>query len=300
MTKNIAILHRIVILLVLLGGGQVLAQQALPNGRFLQDSVKLGEPVKYILTYKHSPDLEVFFPDSSYDFSPFEYIDKEFFPTVTDSTGSLDSVVYTLATFEIENIQGLAVPALIHKEDQEESDKIYPEKDQVALIELVEQVSDPAELFENTTAAKVNRQFDTEKWSLIAGGVLGVVVILGLVFNKPVRKAYRLKRLRNQHRHFMATYEGLIHKDIDDQKLEKVIKLWKGYTAKLVDMPLYSYTTKEIQRTIPDEKLNDSLKNIDRYIYAGLQDDQIKEHLHYLRDFSLDAFNKKVEEVKHA
>jgi hypothetical protein len=44
----------------------------MPRGKFLEDSIRIGEPVRFILSFKYPMDFEVIFPDFLYDFSPFE------------------------------------------------------------------------------------------------------------------------------------------------------------------------------------------------------------------------------------
>ena len=57
--------------------------------------------------------MEVIFPDSSYNFSPFEWVSKEYFPTHTNESGSLDSVVYTLTCFDLAPVQQLVDPRIV-------------------------------------------------------------------------------------------------------------------------------------------------------------------------------------------
>ena len=84
-----------------------------PKGKFLSDSVKVGLPVKYALSYRHKATADIFFPDSSYNFTPFELVKREYFNTITDENGSLDSVVYTLISFEVSPVQELSLPVYV-------------------------------------------------------------------------------------------------------------------------------------------------------------------------------------------
>jgi len=106
--------------------GLALGQHQRPYGKFLSDSIKIGQPVKFSLCFKHPVDMEVFFPDSSYDYSPFEFIDKQYFPTRSDSFSSTDSVVFTLMSFEIYKVQVLTLPVFIFPGKEDELSAGYP------------------------------------------------------------------------------------------------------------------------------------------------------------------------------
>ena len=60
---------------------------------FLADSLKIGEETAYYLSARYPRDLTVLFPDSTHAFLPFEYVDREYFPTQTAGGISVDSTV---------------------------------------------------------------------------------------------------------------------------------------------------------------------------------------------------------------
>ena len=63
----------------------VSAQSLKPRGYFSADTVKVGEPVHYTLTFRYPRNLEVVFPGEEAQYVPFEYLDRTFFPTRSDS-----------------------------------------------------------------------------------------------------------------------------------------------------------------------------------------------------------------------
>ena len=93
--------------------GLLNAQQLVPKGLFLSDSIKIGEEVIYSLSIEYPRGSNLIFPDSLYDFSPFEYIKKTEFFTKSDSVKSFDSVIYYLSTFEIDPVQKLTLPVFL-------------------------------------------------------------------------------------------------------------------------------------------------------------------------------------------
>lgn len=119
--------------LFLVAGPGVFAQK--PKGVFLQDSLSVGKPISFSLSYWHHPSQDVFFPDSTYDFSPFRFVSETFITTKTLGGRSLDSVVYSLVSYEIDSIQRLRLPVFILREG--DSLKLFGEADSVFFKEMV-------------------------------------------------------------------------------------------------------------------------------------------------------------------
>ncbi len=75
-----------------------------PKVYFFEDSVMVGKEIKMALSYRHSSKSDIIFPDSSYDFTPFQFVRYELFETRTEEGKSLDSVVYTLVTYALDSV----------------------------------------------------------------------------------------------------------------------------------------------------------------------------------------------------
>ncbi|MEH0157941.1 hypothetical protein V6R21_27975 [Limibacter armeniacum] len=269
-----------------------------PVGRFKADSTKVGEVVHYALTYRHDPDMEVFFPDSTYDFSPFEYMGKEYFPTVTDITGSLDSVVYELTTFELDELQELSVPVIL-MQNAAKADTIYPEKDGVYLQKVVLSMPDSVKLMENANLATVPKQFNYPYYLIALGVLLLLGLIVLLVFGKQIKKNIVIRRLQRTHTKFVEEYSGLTNGNMDVEHLEKALGIWKSYTGKVKNMPLQSCTTREISALVSDQNLGKSLKELDKAIYAGIRDGGVPVALNTLKQYAETAYEQKIQEVRN-
>ncbi|MEN9960597.1 MAG: hypothetical protein RL045_849, partial [Bacteroidota bacterium] len=86
------------------------------KGKFLEDSVVIGQPVHYSLYVSHPKAQEVFFPNANQNFGAFETVKREFFATKTTASGSLDSAVYTLRLFNLAPVQKLQIPIYLLQE----------------------------------------------------------------------------------------------------------------------------------------------------------------------------------------
>ena len=163
------------------------AQQTTVHGRFIGDSIKIGEPIKYTLAARHPASQPVVFPDSTYSFTPFEIQGKKYFPTSTKDNVSLDSAVYTLATYEIDSVQMLALPVfVIHKKD---CTAVYATPDTIVLKQLTGKP--PQNVEAKDLPLKSNADYLSVRWIfnyplalIIAGVIVMVLVIVWINFGK--------------------------------------------------------------------------------------------------------------------
>jgi hypothetical protein len=272
-------------------------QQYAPEGRFLQDTVKVGEVIRYAVVWKHLPQQEAIFPDSTYDFKPFELRNKLFFPTRTAAL-STDSVVYELATFELDTVQRFALPVYVLNE--KDTTTLRTKVDSIYLQPTVAQLPEQIQVVENAAFVNIPDEFNYPYW--VAGVViLGVVgTVLFVLFGGRIRKRFRINRMRKQYERFIAEYEKTVEKYTDLTVTEKGLKIWKDYLENLQDIPFSSYTSKEIANIIPDTKLNDALKNLDRAIYGQRVNELLKDSLLVLRTYAQEAYELKLKEVQNA
>ena len=102
---------------------QVQSQDLEVEGYFMQDSAKLGERVGYVLKAKSKPGVNIVFPDSTHNFSPFVLLEKKSFISSTQEDVTIDSVVYYVSNFSLDPVATLSLPvyevfrfdSLVHK-----------------------------------------------------------------------------------------------------------------------------------------------------------------------------------------
>jgi hypothetical protein len=276
------------------------AQEIVTDGYFLADSMKIGEEVEYSLYIQYPKNSEVIFPDSTFDFSPFEYYSKRFFSTRVDSLLAYDSVVYSVASFEIDKVQYFQLPVFLLK--GKDSINIMPELDSIYLMEMVVQVPDSLILRENIAFQDVSLAFNYP-YLMIGLGILVVLLIVAyFVFGKTIRKKIRLYRLRKEYEKFSASFEkGIsnVRKNNDVTLIEEVLVVWKKYMEKLEDKPFTKYTTREILNSGYDQLLKDVLRSIDRSIYGRFDDEEIHKNFESLEDFTLDRYKLRIRDVSN-
>lgn len=264
-----------------------------PVGRFLTDSVQIGKPIEYALSFRHLPNQEVFFPDTTYNYYPFELKRRDFFPTNTENGISVDSVIYTLETFDINKIQGLALPIyLLTKKD---CTSVFSLRDSVFLKEYIGTDLNQS-LKTNTKAAPIQLQVDYPRVVIFLLGLLFVSGLIYTFFGKAISKQYNLFLFTRRHKDFVSNYKKMVRGTLNDTNISRALVLWKNHLEWLEKRPYSSYTTKEIIEKIPSERLSEALKDVDSAIYGGILSTQMPFAMNVLLDTAVEIYkNRRVE-----
>jgi hypothetical protein len=283
-----------VMLSPLLAGAQVKAV-------FLEDSMKIGEPVRYAFSFSHSPETEILMPDSTYNYYPFEFIRKEYFPTRTLNNVSHDSIIYYLRTFETAKYQRYALPVFIIANG--DSSPKYAQPDTIFLKEMIKSMPEKLMLMENTGLNRIEKKYNYPYTIAISLTTLAVLLIAFITLGKPVRRRYKLFIVRRSHQIFLKNY-GQLENDFSASKsgtaLEQALFLWKTYISKLENKPVNTFTTTELIALYNKEELKTGLQTIDKAIYGGLISVDTEQALKSLRKFSEKRFRKKKKEIINA
>ena len=156
----------------------LMGQETKPKADFQKDSLKIGEIVPFTFSYIDRKNRPVIFPDSLYDFSPFELVSKEYYNTQSDSINSIDSAVYYLTTFEIDKVQKLSLP--VYLVTGGDSLPVFSNVDSIKLWEVVLDLPDSVDLAETTAYIPVSREFNYPYLviGLVLLGIIGLIVLL--------------------------------------------------------------------------------------------------------------------------
>ena len=275
--------------------------QERPSGKFLKDRIKVGEHVQYTLSLKYSSEKEVLFPDSSFNYFPFDYVEKRFFKTRTEGAFSIDSAVYTLASFETDTVQQLALPVFyINNGD---SIKVSANPDKIILVPTVTVVADSVKLMQNTNYVKVDKQINYTDWFIGVFLFILIVIVFILSFGESIARKLKFRRLHRQHDKFVKNFASLtqgLGEENFQVKLQEIYTLWKKYLQQISNRPYSSYSTREITAIFKEEDLKNALMDIDRGIYAGKYSDNFAKNTATLSKYSEKAFKLKLSKEKYA
>lgn len=277
------------------------AQEISPYGKFLKDSVMVGEEVQYSLSVKYPSDWHVIFPDSTFNYEPFEFYTKSYFPTRVDSAYAYDSAVYTLSTFEIDLVQKLQLP--VYLLEGNDSTTVLAQPDSIILKELVTVLPDSLKFRENLAFQVVDYAFNYPYFMIGIGLFAALLLVTYFIFGKTIRAKIKLYRMRKAYEKFSLQFDrGIIkikQSETNSQLIEEILVTWKKYMEKIEDRPFTKYTSKEILKVGFENELKEVLQNIDRSIYGAMGDEEMHKNFEALEDFTLERYQKKIKEVQN-
>lgn len=282
----------------------VSAQEIKVTSGFVKDSVAIGEPVTYYLTARYPESVMALFPDSTFKFSPFEFGEKQFFPTKTMNGISYDSAVYNLSTFEIDKTQFLSLP--VYVTTARDCTAFESTRDSIFLIEQIK--IPPTDtvaiknlpLKSNTLYERVLTEFNT----LILIIVLGVLVVAAIVtwifFGKRIIRYFRVRKLEKKYRQFVQVFSKQaeeVSQAFSREKTESALSTWKKYLEQLERKPYTKLTTREVVKMDGDSSLGNSLRLIDNAIYGNQT--AVAEPLKALSTIAEQRFTNKINQIRH-
>jgi hypothetical protein len=273
----------------------LMAQEIQLKGQFLQDSMGLGEPVEFTLSAKYPAEMQILFPDSTHDFSPFEYQSKKYFTTKTDSLFSFDSAVFTLLSFEIEQFQQLRLPVFIILE--EDSNSVYTQADSIFLQEMIPVVSDTLQLKTNTIFLKVDKDFNYPLLIVILVILLIIIVLVIVFFGKKLRLKWQIWRLGRKHEKFLELFRPQVTNP-KTEEVEKLLFTWKKHVEIISKRPYAKLTSKEIHIMHQDDILYQNLQKMDKNIYSSVKDVNLSETFLFLIDYADFIFKERIKELQ--
>jgi hypothetical protein len=274
-----------------------------PEGYFLKESLAVGEPVRYVLSLRYPTNWQVLFPDSLYDYSPFELIQKHYFSTRSSEGFSTDSVVYELRSFEMSERLSLRLPVFVLLKG--DSLPLFPRASQMYLkrtlpLEMaIDSLSPRADTELIPIPLPKNYPLQISLWLLAL-----VLLVLGwLLFGKRIRRQLRLLELRRKYRNFEESFNkkiNVIQQKQQVKDIEQALFLWKMYLEEIDKKPYSSFTSKEIIREGGSHYLEESLLSIDKAIYGQIIEANLPRHLVYLRRLARRKYINKKEEILQA
>ncbi len=271
---------------------------------FVPDSVIIGDEAAFYLTATYPKKQQLIFPDSSFNYTPFEYIRKRYFTTQTKDSLSYDSTVYVLSTFEIERVQKLQLPVfLLHQQD---CTTYLSPKDSVLLKELVNPAPPDTVKAENLPLIS-NTAYEPVAWLLnyplllyLGGGLIILSISIWILFGKKIRKHFAVKRLIKDHQTFIdrySNYSQQLQQSFSTHQAEQLLLYWKKYMELLDTKPYTKLTAKETAVLLNDVALGNQLRLVDAAIYGNNR--QVEAPITFLKEHAISTFEQKLAQVKH-
>jgi hypothetical protein len=285
-------------------GASIQAQEVKVRGGFFEDSVHVGDVPRFYLTATYPSELNVLFPDSTFNYKPLEYETKQYFTTRTRDGISYDSVIYSLGVFELDSLQVLFLP--VYLANEKDCTKFISNPDTLLFKTVIHDVKTDTlvlkklPLKESIAFHPIDTMINYPVVSFVAGTILVVVALGWFLFGKRIRKHYRMKRLIKAHHAFIQVFTkeiGSVQSEHTPAVTEATVAHWKKYMEQLERKPYTKLTSKEIQRIESDENLGNILHSIDASIYG--HSTATASLFENLKVFAQQRFHKKLEEVKN-
>jgi hypothetical protein len=273
----------------------------LPQAYFRQDSMYVGEHVRLILVYKHGKNQEVLFPDSAFNFYPFEFIKKTFYNTHSDSITSIDSIAYTLTSFELEPELNISLP--VYMLNDGDTSTLYSENASIQVAMFVKNISPNDSLSINTNYIQLSPSFNYPYYGLGLMILLLIIIFVLLFFRKKLLKFYRLFLMEKDYNKFFKSYEQFekeYQSNNSTEILEDTLSVWKIYLEKLEKVPYSTFTTKEICAKFDYNQLTSSLQNFDKAIYGRKIQENLQNSFVTLKETAIYRYQLKQKELRDA
>ncbi|MEP0367131.1 MAG: hypothetical protein ABJN36_14795 [Cyclobacteriaceae bacterium] len=277
------------------------AQEIKVRGGFVQDHFEVGDNVDFYLTATYPEGVELVLPDSTFNFAPFEYSAKKYYPSKLKGENVYDTAIYTLQCYEIDPIQYLKLPAIILKSG--DSTLFYSQTDSILFNQLAKQVSDTTKLKTNLSYADVDTGFNFILFWIIIGVLVILIAAAILIFGKKVLKAIKLRKLKKDYIQFtdeLTMYIRDLKANPQKNTAEAAISKWKQFAERMEKKPYSKLTSKEILNLGYTRELADPLKSIDRFVYGGQTDENLYKQFHSIEDFTQHRYAMVVEEIKNS
>lgn len=279
------------------------AQDVVVKSGFFLDSLRVGDETGFYLSATYPSHLNVIFPDSTFDYSPFEFQYRRYFTTSTSNGKSYDSVIYYLSTFEVDDVQTLSLP--VFQLNPLDSIAYRSNVDTILLASLAKDIPDTLTaqnlpLRENTLYEDVPHPFNYPILIIGLAILLVIAAIVWIGFGKKIRRYFKLKKLSQAHNKFIETYSRQVETvkaEFSPLYAEQALVHWKKYMEQLEAKPYTKLTTRETTRLENNEALGHPLHSIDGAIYG--HNTSVVEPLENLKQVADQRFARKLEEVKH-
>ena len=277
-----------------------IGQEIKVEGNFIEDSIQIGNIVSYNLNVSYPNNIEVLLPDSNYNYSPFEYINKSYSSTINDSIYNYDEVTYKFTSFNLDSIQFLKLPVFIINSN--DSLIMYSNTDSIFLMEFIKELSDSLNLKSNTKFSFVDLAIDYPFLSKIISFLIIFIITFYFLFRKKINKYFKTKYTKKEYNTFINKIEKLndeIQKDFKIEKIELLLLLWKRYNEKVSKYPYSSLTTSEIIHLGIVNDIKENLNSLDNTIYGNKKMNDFKKNFIMLKKHSTKIFNNKLKEINN-
>lgn len=285
-------------ILLLVFSTNLQAQKLKLEGYFLQDSAKLGERVGYVLKAEYPSEMDIVFPDSTYDYQDFAFLEKQTFTSYTADSVTLDSAVYFLSNFSLDPVKSYSLPVFeILKYD---SLQHSPAEDNLTLELTIKPLPEKLAFKDNDKYQAIPKEFNYPYLLIFLGILIISVVASILLFGNKVQKQWAIRKLKKKHKKFLAKWAKAVQ-DLQSkpslQIADETLWLWKDYMEELTGKPYREWTATEIGEFMEMPELVNDFRKIEIIIYANRASEGLLATCDKLKSVCEDMYHQKIKEI---
>jgi len=254
-------------------------QPAEVKGYFLSDSFKVGEHIAYSLSIKYPIKYQVFFPDSAYDFQPFELVKKYFYETQKKQNFYYDSALYYLRTFETDSFLTYSLPVFLLVSGDTIAQ--FSRLDTIFFKSILPDTLKNYRLLVDTSLVYIPYKLNYMFFIMLVVVLLICSFLFWKFFGKKITDFLFRYRIKLKHRQFVRQFNELkknVLSDDDIQTWSNLLQLWKKHISLLTGKNIQTLTSREICLELGIKNLKNSLQQIDNRMY-GNQKIDIEAHI---------------------
>jgi hypothetical protein len=269
------------------------------EGYFLQDSAMLGERVGYVLKATYPSNLNVLFPDSSYQYGSMEFLDKQIFTSYTQDSTTLDSAVYYLSNFSLEPVKQYRLP--VFEVLRYDSISHFPQDAALHLKLTIEEMPEELEFKETNRYQPIDKDFNYIYLIIGLVVLLVLAVVLFLLFGKRISKSWKIYQEKRRQKRFIARWNATKRAFISQPTLDhadELLGLWKARMENLTGEPFKEWTATEIAEHLEMPEVLADFRKIELIIYAARPAEDVEQACDHLEAISTSTYQQKIKALR--
>lgn len=274
---------------------------------FLSDTLAIGKPVEIAFIVTYSPEQVLLFPDSAKDFNPFELRSRRIFETRLENGMAIDSVIYSIVSFEINKIQYFYLPYYIISSG--DTLTYYSNTDSIKLMERIPVMNDSLQTKYFKELLPLDNPPDYLLYFIyfaLFGIVISIIYIKG---KKPFLIWLKKRALKKEWERIVLELEGLSETNFEARPyFTKLSSIMLSYLNSSYNLLFSSLTAKELERelslyselTSQDLNTFSELRNLEETIsYSGKPIEEIDRQkiLSQTRSSLENLFNSRLNKI---
>ncbi|WP_186756244.1 hypothetical protein [Echinicola salinicaeni] len=285
-------------ILLVIFSSNLQAQKLKLDGYFLQDSAKLGERVGYVLKAEYPSEMNIVFPDSTFNYQDFAFLEKQTFTSYTPDSVTLDSAIYYLSNFSLDPVKSYSLPVFeILKYD---SIQHSPIEDNLNLELTIKPMPEELTFKDNDKYQAIPKEFNYPYLLMFLGILLIVIIGSILLFGNKFQKEWAIRKIKKKHKKFLGKWTSAVQTLQSNPSLQvadETLWLWKDYMEELTGKPYREWTATEIGAFMELPDLVNDFRKIEIIIYANRTSEDLLATCDKLKSVCEDMYHQKIKEI---